>query len=51
MHECCHDEENAYKACIKRIKAKGRGNCKGWYMDMWECIDINSASLIFKTLK
>eukprot|EP00542_Grammatophora_oceanica_P014423 CAMPEP_0194045884 /NCGR_PEP_ID=MMETSP0009_2-20130614/18693_1 /TAXON_ID=210454 /ORGANISM="Grammatophora oceanica, Strain CCMP 410" /LENGTH=63 /DNA_ID=CAMNT_0038690913 /DNA_START=24 /DNA_END=212 /DNA_ORIENTATION=- len=35
----CPQPKAAYEACIKRIEAKGEGDCEAWYFDMLHCVD------------
>ena len=35
---------------MKRIEAKGQGECSGWYMDYLTCVDKCAAQVLFKTL-
>lgn len=39
------------QACVKRIEAKGEGDCEPWYFDYWKCIDKCRVPQLFKKLK
>lgn len=47
----CPAPKAAYEACIKRIEAKGEGDCEGWYFDMLTCVDHCVAPKILKYTK
>jgi len=39
-----------YEACASRIEEKGRGECSGFYMDYFQCVDKCSSKNLFKHL-
>lgn len=47
----CPKYVSAYKACEKRIEAKGEGDCESWYFDLLHCVDKCAAPQIFKLTK
>merc|ERR1712037_467002 len=49
-HAGCHHAWEEYEKCELRIEKKGQGECTGYYMDYFHCIDQCSSKLLFKTL-
>jgi len=49
-HKNCHAAWEQYEKCEARIEKSGEGNCAGWYMDYFHCIDTCSTKQLFKTL-
>eukprot|EP00552_Chaetoceros_brevis_P003238 CAMPEP_0197736322 /NCGR_PEP_ID=MMETSP1435-20131217/1615_1 /TAXON_ID=426625 /ORGANISM="Chaetoceros brevis, Strain CCMP164" /LENGTH=67 /DNA_ID=CAMNT_0043324425 /DNA_START=35 /DNA_END=238 /DNA_ORIENTATION=+ len=47
----CPVPKKAYEACIKRIEAKGEGDCEAWYFDMLTCVDKCAAPQILSLTK
>ena len=47
----CPAPKAAYNACIKRIEAKGEGDCEAWYFDMLTCVDHCVAPQVLKYTK
>lgn len=47
----CPGPKAAYEACVKRIEAKGEGDCEAWYFDMLHCVDHCVAPKILKYTK
>jgi len=47
----CPGPQAAYKACTKRIEAKGEGDCEAWYFDMLTCVDKCVAPQVMKYTK
>ena len=46
----CVSVWETYKKCEARIEEKGRGECSGYYMDYFKCIDKCAVKKLFKTL-
>jgi len=36
---------------VKRITAKGEGDCEAWYFELVHCVDNCALPKVFKTLK
>jgi len=49
-HSGCTKAWDIYKECEARIEAKGRGECSGYYMDYFKCIDHCATKKLFKAL-
>lgn len=49
-HAGCASAWDAYKKCAARIEEKGHGECAGWYMDYFRCLDTCAAKYTFKSL-
>eukprot|EP00544_Gedaniella_sp_CCMP2646_P011903 CAMPEP_0202488810 /NCGR_PEP_ID=MMETSP1361-20130828/6758_1 /ASSEMBLY_ACC=CAM_ASM_000849 /TAXON_ID=210615 /ORGANISM="Staurosira complex sp., Strain CCMP2646" /LENGTH=110 /DNA_ID=CAMNT_0049118467 /DNA_START=134 /DNA_END=466 /DNA_ORIENTATION=- len=47
----CPDYKHRYDACVKRIEAKGEGDCESWYFELVHCVDACALPKVFKTLK
>ena len=47
----CPAPKASYDACVKRIEAKGEGDCEAWYFDMLTCVDKCAAPKVFKYTK
>lgn len=48
-HPGCAAVWEVYKQCETRIEEKGAGQCSGFYMDYFRCIDKCSTKHLFKT--
>lgn len=35
----CIAQFEKYEACVKRVKAKGEGDCEAWFFDYLHCLD------------
>lgn len=46
----CSNVWGAYEKCAVRIEEKGRGDCAGYYMDYFNCIDKCATKSLFKAL-
>eukprot|EP00555_Chaetoceros_dichaeta_P002896 CAMPEP_0198250062 /NCGR_PEP_ID=MMETSP1447-20131203/1388_1 /TAXON_ID=420782 /ORGANISM="Chaetoceros dichaeta, Strain CCMP1751" /LENGTH=68 /DNA_ID=CAMNT_0043934835 /DNA_START=73 /DNA_END=282 /DNA_ORIENTATION=- len=51
LEAACPIPKAAYDACIKRVQAKGDGDCEAWYFDMLGCVDKCAAPKIFAHTK
>lgn len=49
-HSGCEKVWDIYLECGKRIEEKGRGECSGYYMDYFKCIDKCATKKLFKEL-
>ena len=49
-HSGCVKVWDIYKECEARIEEKGRGECSGYYMDYFKCIDHCATKKLFKAL-
>jgi len=49
-HPKCTTVWEVYKACETRIEEKAQGNCAGFYMDYFKCIDKCAVKTLFKEL-
>ena len=47
----CPVKQKLYDDCVKRVREKGDGNCVGYYLELWHCIDHCAAPQYFKLLK
>ena len=47
----CSSVWEIYKKCEVRIEEKGRGECSGYYMDYFKCIDKCAHKKLFNSLE
>eukprot|EP00540_Astrosyne_radiata_P012248 CAMPEP_0116844992 /NCGR_PEP_ID=MMETSP0418-20121206/13013_1 /TAXON_ID=1158023 /ORGANISM="Astrosyne radiata, Strain 13vi08-1A" /LENGTH=67 /DNA_ID=CAMNT_0004476041 /DNA_START=59 /DNA_END=262 /DNA_ORIENTATION=+ len=47
----CPKAKADYDSCVKRIEAKGEGDCEAWYFDLIHCVDKCVAPKIFAYTK
>ncbi|KAL1525479.1 hypothetical protein AB1Y20_020335 [Prymnesium parvum] len=46
----CSAAWEKYQACATRIEEKGSGECSGYYMDYFKCVDKCTAKSLFSQL-
>ena len=48
----CAVKQKLYQDCVQRVRGNGEGgNCVGFYLELWHCIDHCAAPQYFKVLK